>query len=82
MARANPSRSWANYRKAIAAELLVQSWAELSDSVFIAAWDYEETPDEEEEEVESLDEGFHLDMAQKSDDEEIMEMRQQPLEDE
>jgi hypothetical protein len=64
--------------KAIAAELLLQSWAELSDSVFIAAWDYEETPDEDDEEAESLDEGFHLDMAQ----EEILEMRRQPPEDE
>jgi hypothetical protein len=54
--------------KAIAAELLFQSWAELSDSVFIAAWDYEETPDEDDEEVESLDKGFHLGMAQESDD--------------
>jgi hypothetical protein len=52
--------------KAIAAELLLQSWAELSDSVFIAAWDYEETPGEDDEEVESLDERFHLDMAQRA----------------
>jgi hypothetical protein len=54
--------------KAIVAALLLQSWAELSDSVFIAAWHYEETPDEDDEEVESLDEGFDLDMAQESDD--------------
>jgi hypothetical protein len=40
---------------------------ELSDFDFIAAWDYEETPDEDDEEVESLNEGFHLDMAQESD---------------
>jgi hypothetical protein len=62
--------------------LLLQSRAELSVSVFIAAWDYEETLDEDEEEVESLDERFHLDMAQESDDEEIMEMRQQQPENE
>jgi hypothetical protein len=60
----------------------MQSCAEFSDSVFIAAWDYEETPDEDDEEVESLDEGFHLDMAQESDDEEMLEMRRQPSEDE
>jgi hypothetical protein len=56
--------------------------AELFDSVFIAAWDYEETPDEDDEEVESLDEGFHLDIAQESDDEQILEIRRQPPEDE
>jgi hypothetical protein len=48
--------------------LLRQSWDELSDSVFIAAFDYEETPVEEEEQMDPLDEGFHLDMVQESGD--------------
>jgi hypothetical protein len=50
--------------KKIAAALLPQSSDELSDYVFTAAWDYEKAAEEDEEDIEPLDEGFHLDMAQ------------------
>jgi hypothetical protein len=48
----------------------------------IAAWDYEETLDGDDEEVESLDEGFRFDMVRESDDTGFLEMRRQPPEDE
>jgi hypothetical protein len=51
----------------------LQSWTELSDSVFTATWDYEEIPEGDEEEMEPLNEGFHLDMAQRSDDKGFLE---------
>jgi hypothetical protein len=34
----------------------------LSDSVFTGASDYEETLDEDQEEMDPLDKGFHLEM--------------------
>jgi hypothetical protein len=54
----------------IAAELLLQSWDELSDSAVAAGWNYGEELDEQEESDGSDDE-FHLEMATDTEDEDI-----------
>jgi hypothetical protein len=58
----------------IAAELLVQSWDEFSDSNVAAGWDYGEEFDDDEETDDSDDE-FHLDMATDTDDEDVIALQ-------
>jgi hypothetical protein len=58
----------------VAAELLLQSWGELSDFAVTARWDYGEELDEEKESDDS-DGEFHLHMAAETDDEDIIAVR-------
>jgi hypothetical protein len=65
----------------IGAELLLQSWSELSDSAVAAGWDYAEELDEYEESDDPDDE-FHLQMATDTDDEDIVALQHQNDDDE
>jgi hypothetical protein len=60
--------------KEIAGELLLQSWAKLSDPAVEAGWDFNEaTAENDESESESSDEEFVLEVGTESSDEELDE---------
>jgi hypothetical protein len=58
----------------IPAELLLQSWDELSDSTVAAGWYDGEELDDDEETGDSDDE-FHLEMATDTDDEDVIALQ-------
>jgi hypothetical protein len=55
--------------------MLMRSWDELRESVVTAGWDFADAALEGDEESDPVDEGFRLQMAQSSEDEDIREMR-------
>jgi hypothetical protein len=57
-----------------AAELLLQSWSELSESAISTGWNYDEELNEDEESSDS-DEEFQLRMATDTDDEDVVAIR-------
>jgi hypothetical protein len=61
--------------------LLLQSWDELRESVVTAGWEFPDPALEGDEEINPVDEGFRLEMAQASEDEDIREMREEIPED-
>jgi hypothetical protein len=67
--------------RAIAAELVLQSWRELFDSAVAAGWDYGEALDEEEED-DAYDGEFQLQITTDSDDEDVMAMQNEGSEEE
>jgi hypothetical protein len=69
------------FTKETAGELLLESCAELAESVVTAAWDFGDTAVEDDEESGPVDEGFRLEMAEASDDEDIRERRSEIPED-
>jgi hypothetical protein len=55
-----------------AAGLLLESWAELSDSVFLSSWNFDETPDQlEPDDVSADDDEFELRVHSESDDDDM-----------
>jgi hypothetical protein len=53
----------------LAAGLLLDSWAELSDSVFFSSWNFDESPDELEPDDDSTDDDeFELQLHSERDD--------------